>query len=564
MAKQDEQDQEPVDDQQQVPAEGAEENLEEQQLAEESADLQEEERRGRLIGWGISASVHALAIIGLTFIVTATKQVEKETPPVRVATIDPPPVVEEKKQLERALETNVEVNVEAEQVNDAKNVTNLDVPVETVQRETDVESPVPKGREEAVGDSEMGGSGAFMAIGAGGGGSGMFGSRSGGGKKRAIGRGGGSKGSESAVEAALRWFKRHQSPDGSWNAQDYWKNCSEGAKCEPGKNHSAGDTTAAMTGYAVLCFLGAGFDHKTPSRYRDTVKKGVAYLMASQQADGGLGKGVRNYDHAVATMALAEAYAMAPENDLRGKAQKAVDLMLARQNQEKGDAKKEGGSSSSGKLGWDYVGPNQRNDGSVTGWNVMALKSALAAGLNIGGGMDGAKVYLEKAWKATNDKVDGKYKAWKDITPYDESRFPYNWKTGEETITDGHKNLACVGLVCGVFLGKTAGDPMIESLANYVMNNQVPKGYPTNTYYMYYNTLAIFQVGGDKWNKWNNSVRDMLVAAQKKTQDCFDGSWDWENTGFHGHETGRVLSTAYNCLCLEVYYRYAQVHKDKK
>ena len=119
--------------------------------------------------------------------------------------------------------------------------------------------------------------------------------------------------------------------------------------------------------------------------------------------------------------------------------------------------------------------------------------------------------------------------------------------------------MAPVGALCAEFLGQHRGDIMVESLCNFIMQKQVPKAYPTNTYYMYYNTLAIFQAGGERWQTWNSSVRDLLVDAQRKGDGCFDGSWDYENTEFHGHEVGRVLSTAYCCLSLEVYYRYKQV-----
>src|SRR5258708_33578617 len=182
----------------------------------------------------------------------------------------------------------------------------------------------------------------------------------------------------------------------------------------------------------------------------------------------------------------------------------------------------------------------------------MALKSGRAGGLNVGTGMEGSKKWLEKAWKAANPD-------WAKLSdPYTStSVFPYTYDPSTDKSEKDH--LAPVGALCAVFLGHHAGDIMLESLCNYVMKNQFPATYPTNTYFMYYNTLAIFQAGGDRWAKWNNTVRDMLVNAQRKGDGCFDGSWNWEGTQFHGNEHGRILSTAYCCLCLEVYYRYKVV-----
>jgi hypothetical protein len=178
----------------------------------------------------------------------------------------------------------------------------------------------------------------------------------------------------------------------------------------------------------------------------------------------------------------------------------------------------------------------------------MALKSARAGNLNIGNGIEGAKHWLDESWKSANPDFKAK-------DPYsDVSGFPYTWMTdtGE---AKGQPSRACIGALCAVFFGHTAEDPMLNSMANQIMATQVPKAYPTNTYYLYYNTMAMFQVGGDRWKVWNGSVRDLLVGAQRREETCFNGSWDFAGTEFHGHDVGRILSTAYCCLSLEVYYR---------
>ena len=191
----------------------------------------------------------------------------------------PPPPEEKVRDLK---EVEVTVDAEVTEVDNAQ-VTEIELEVTEIQTEDEEisENPV-KGREEAVAASEMGGSGAFAAMGAGGGAAGAFGSRSGGGRKRAVGKWGGSRASESAVEAALRWFARHQSPNGQWDVDGYPINCTvDGAKCEPGTGHTNQEGDMAVTGYAVLCFLGAGYDHKTPNKWRKVVKGGIDYLVAN-------------------------------------------------------------------------------------------------------------------------------------------------------------------------------------------------------------------------------------------------------------------------------------------
>jgi hypothetical protein len=513
--------------------------------------------------WFLSFSIHGLMALVFWAIVFAAQPESVELPPMRgVVQIDPPPqkpIIDDwNKNTER--HEGPDVNIEAEgDVVAPINI--LDLPYDVVtSSDEDNDATVPKGREEAVGDVELGGQGAFMAIGAGGEGAGKLGSRFGGGKHRAIARGGGSRASEDAVKAALRWLKRHQSPSGKWDVEKYPVNCTdEGPKCEPGNRATSNgsDADVAMTGYALLCFLGAGYDHKIESTFKLTVKKGLDFLLAAQKPDGLLGN--RNYEHAVATMALAEAFAMTNDSALRGPAQKAIDLIVKRQTK---DAK--AADAAYNGLGWDYVDPNPaRIDASVSGWQVMALKSAVAGGLNVGTSMEGAKKYLVRAWKAANPN-------WQKIDAYGTSSFPYTWDSTTDKVDvaapgSAEHDMAAVGALCAVFLGHHQGDPMLESLCNHVTKYQLPTAYPCNTYYLYYNTLAVFQAGGERWQKWNSVVRDLLVNAQRQDKGCFRGSWDWNGTMFPGANHGRILSTVYCCLSLEVYYRYEDLEtRDKK
>lgn len=507
--------------------------------------------------WIISTVAHAV-ILGLLTLIAAVATQEKDPPAVQMTVLpplqpDPPPVITD------SLPSEKEPLPIPEEAVEPNPIESLEVTLEDTSVEETLVEDIARGEPDATSDTALADQSMMVSIGSGGNAGGPWGRR-GLGKKRAVGKYGTPE-TERTVDRSLKWFKRHQSPNGQWDIDGYPANCQENPKCEPGLEHTGIDGDLAGTGYALLCFLGAGFDHRMPSPFRDTVSTGVTWLVSQQGADGSFGP--RNYEHAIATMALAEAFAMSNDRALRAPAQKAVDILLQRQ------IRSEDGAYG---LGWDYTSGTQRNDASVTGWCAMALKSAAAAGLNTGDGMAGVKNYLDAAWLATNP-------GGKDLDPYTgESTFPYTWNSGTGAVDisrgEQHKDLASVGALLAVFLGHEAGDPMLESLCNYGAAKQTPTAYPTNTYYLYYNTLALFMADGDqeeskRWHTWNKKVlHTLLVDAQHKDEGCLNGSWDWGGTVFHGHRTGRILSTAYCCLSLEVYYRYVGTdlakRRDKK
>jgi Prenyltransferase and squalene oxidase repeat len=502
--------------------------------------------------WLLSFGMHGILVAAMAALVFAKKEESVIPPPMKINIISEKPKTPEK---EKTAIKPSDLSITVAEVSDIVNpIESVQIEIAETKQEADVPDEGNPGRTDAVASVETEQTGAFMMIGAGSQSSGIFSNRSGQGRKRVTGKYGTASTRASSIESALRWFKRHQSPNGMWDVDGYQVNCQlDGGKCEPGINQK-GNADIACTAYAVMCFQGMGYTHTTPNTYRMTMEKGIDWLLAQQNPDGSFGE--RNYEHAIATMAIVEACAMGLDSRLRGPGQKAVDFMLSRQAldpQEKDPAY--------AGLGWDYTAPKPtRNDTSVTGWNVMALKSALGSGFHVGTGLEGSKRWLERAWKAANPE-------WKTLDPYTGvSVFPYTYDATTDTVGNGAKGeskLVCVGAICSVFLGHHAGDPMLSSLCNYIMQNNVPKSYPTNTYYLYYNTMAVFQAGAAYWEKWDKPVSDLLANAQRNDDNCFNGSWDFAGTGFHGHDTGRLLSTAYACLSQEVIWRYTQV-ADKK
>lgn len=494
--------------------------------------------------WGISIAVHLVVLVLLVAVAIAEPVMRPERPPIRPVVLELPEPIEEVERdilklepvvVEDAVEVVVEVMVDP--VVDAADPLDAlatscgpdDGPV--------VEMHVERSEPSAIGAGS--GASAFLAIGAhgGGGGGGLYATRC---RHRTIGccgpRSRFTDELDDGTDAALRWFAWHQSPDGGWDVDGYPLNCDRGGvRCEPGTAHTGRDGDVACTGLALLCYLGAGYEHRTQSRYRKVVRAGLERLLAYQDAAGAFG--ARNYEQAIAAMAVAEAYGMTGDPSLRAPSQRAVDVLLARQS------RRDDGSL----LAWDYLGSKpERQDSSVSAWCVMALKSAKASGLDVGQGLIGAERWLVGAWSAANGG---------GVASGGRSRFPYTWDAQGGAITRDDR--MPMGAVCAVFLGRTAGDDLLESLAAGIAAEQTPTAWPCNTYDLYYSSLAMFQLGGKHWERWDRPVRQLLLDAQRG-DGCFAGSWDWQGTAFHGHDTGRLLSTALNCLTLEAHYRYAR------
>jgi hypothetical protein len=355
-----------------------------------------------------------------------------------------------------------------------------------------------------------------------------FGRRVGGGRKLMVKRGGGSAQTEDAVNKALEWLARHQEADGHWNTAKF--------QCK--------GTDTGPTGLALLAFLGAGHTEKI-GQYRDNVRRAVAWIISKQDANGSIGKGENEYchpgyayHHAICGIALAEAAGMAHIPATVEAAQKAVNYTC----------EKHQGGEGSEKTAWRYE-PKVDADSSVSGWFVMQLKSAKIAGLAVDpASFEGALKFFDEC----EDK--------KDFNGYKGGRFSYCPHTSEGSLV----NTSAIGTLCNLFLGRKPSE--LTGGAEYLSEN-LPKWEPTTgkgtggycfpMYYTYYGTLAMFQLGGDYWRKWNAAMKDMLLPHQCKDGDEA-GSWA-PLGGLDDGIAGRVYMTAMGALSLEVYYRYMRV-----
>ncbi|HMS17016.1 MAG TPA: terpene cyclase/mutase family protein [Planctomycetota bacterium] len=478
----------------------------------------------------ISLAIHILIAIILHFISAGGTQ----SVGVKPLEIQAPETLQEELPLE-------EVEEETEEVKPDEEVTEEPVVKDTEvadHNETDNEEEFEesKGEEDALSDKPFDGTQTNDAMGLGGGAGGAFGGRRGGSRNLKAGGGGGR--TRKAVDQGLEWLSKHQSPDGRWDCDNFMANGdpNKGPLCD-GKGMATYDV--GVSGLALLCFLGAGHTTKE-GNYQTTVREGLKWLKSMQDSDGCFGpRGDphHTYSHAIAALAMAEAYGMTRSGIWKASAQNGINYVMHCQNPYKA---------------WRYGARPGDNDISVTGWMVMALKSAKMAGLDI-----------------NDNSIAWAHDFTKEMTDEETGRTGY-MKRGERPVraegrvdrwpADESESLTGVGIINRVFAGEDpTTSPVIKAGAELIGRRLPvwdPKGGKVDMYYWYYATLAMFQVGGAEWNAWNSKLEAAVINTQR-TDGNFSGSWDPVDPW--GEDGGRVYSTALMTLCMEVYYRYPRV-----
>ncbi len=336
-----------------------------------------------------------------------------------------------------------------------------------------------------------------------------------------VGAGGGSDATEAAVAAALDWLTRNASKrDGLWSLSG------------PYADGGAQENRLAATAMALIAFQGAG-NTSTGGKHRAVVARAWKSLLQRQQDDGSFAMGDvpaqhALYSHAQATIALCEAFAMTKDPKFADPAARAVAYAVAAQGP---------------NGGWRYE-PGKIGDMSVTGWYMMALKSAEMAGLAVP--------------PATFARIG----EFLDTVADDRGvRYGYMRHSPLKPASPVTAAVTAEGLLCRQYLGWQRDDTrLVRGLEFLLAENRLDFVNDKDVYAWYYITQVAHHMEGEPWRRWNDALREVLPAEQVKT-GRERGSWDPALDRW-GHVGGRLFVT---CLCacmLEVYYRHLPLYGE--
>ena len=315
---------------------------------------------------------------------------------------------------------------------------------------------------------------------------------------------------DKSIRRGLDYLNNAQRPSGAWTLGN-------------------GQEAASITSLSVMAFLACGHLPGDPGPYRESIEKGVRYVVEHQQANGLLATNTVNgpmYCHGIATLMLAEVVGLIPDPEFAFKVREALSRAIAVILRAQAQSKNEDQTG-----GWRYQPDSRDSDLSVSGWQVMALRAARSAGCAVPAeSIDRAVAYIIRCAHPAGG------------FGYQPGGSPNNPRTGTGTLAlelcGSHQTPQAIA--GAEFLVKPANAP------NW-----------TNAYFfyeVYYVPQALFQVG----DKYFRDYYPRLVAILLEHQEA-DGSW-LSNDG-NDRTGGRNYCTAMGVLALAVEYRYLPIYQ---
>ena len=308
---------------------------------------------------------------------------------------------------------------------------------------------------------------------------------------------------DEAVDRALDWLAKAQTGEGYF----------------PGTH---GRTTAVVA-LCGMAFLSKGY---TPGHgpHGETLNRCIDYVLATQRPEGTLygrpGRGGM-YSHCISTLLLSEVSGMVdPERQKKidQALPKALKVILAAQQVKK---------QRDYQGGWRYKPTSRDSDISVSGWALMALRSARLNGAPVPKqAIDDAVKFIMRCRMA-----DG--------------GFAYRPRTGSGVARTG------VALLC-LELSGHHGKKIATQAGDYILKSFRRGRFLARSHFhyaLYYCSQGMFQLGDKYWEQFAEAMfKEML-----KTQQA-DGSW-------RGRSGGPAYATAMTVLAMTVTYRQLPIYQ---
>ena len=279
-----------------------------------------------------------------------------------------------------------------------------------------------------------------------------------------------------------------------------------------------------MVGLSGMAFLAKGYLPDS-GPYRFVLHRCIDYILGSAREDGILAYGGRHmfYNHALSTLFLSEVSGMvdAPRQAKISRVlPHAIRALLDAQAAPKAIGH---------KGGWRYTPNSSVGDLSVTGWCLMALRSARQGGAPV---PDESIANAVEFIRKSADSSTGGF-----------SYLP--------TSTNSTPSMTAVGLLCLELTG-SHGDELLQRSADHILLKIREPRYAVDPYLNYYAAQGMFQLGGRYWKEYANFLYANYPRSQRP-----DGSWRFKDK----LTNDPIYSTSLVLLALTVPYRQLPIYQ---
>jgi hypothetical protein len=304
---------------------------------------------------------------------------------------------------------------------------------------------------------------------------------------------------DASLKRALVWLERQQGELGEFPTEPTG---------QPG-----------VTSLCLLAFMSQGHlpGH---GEYGATLDRGIRFVVDSQKESGLIAREAPDgpkvphdtehligrtsaYNHAISALMLSEAYGMSEETDsrvIKQAVEKALAVTLGEQRRAKPREVDRGG--------WRYLHSYQGVDSdlSVVSWQIMFLRSARNAGFDV-------------PERPINDAIEYVGRCFNPAT----GQFQY-----EIGGSNSSRGMAGAGILSLALAGKHKTSEA-QKAAQWVLTqpfdryNENQSAIEMYHYSIFYCCHAMYQMGGEYWEKFYPATADTLLENQND-----DGSWDFE------------------------------------